>query len=111
MPYLERFRRKLSGTLFANADKLPARERRLTKKLLASCHACESCRLPQTDYVCPEICPKGLANGSCGCGKANGDCELQETECAFARRLRIANDKFDFSSLEEGAVPSLEKRP
>ena len=111
MARMERFRRNLSGSLFANADKLPARERRLTKKLLASCHDCSLCRLPQTDYVCPEICPKGLANGSCGCGKANGDCELQDTECVFSRRLRIANARIDFSSLEEGSVPSLEKRP
>jgi len=107
----ERFRQNLSSALFANADKLPAKERRLTKKLLASCHACDMCRLPMTDYVCPEICPKGLANGSCGCGKADGGCELQDTECVFAKRLRIANAKIDFSSLEEGAVPSLEKRP
>ena len=107
----ERFRQNLSGALFANADKLPAKERRLTKKLLASCHACDMCRLPATDYVCPEICPKGLANGSCGCGKADGGCELQDAECVFAKRLRIANAKIDFSSLEEGAVPSLEKRP
>ena len=107
----ERFRQNLSGALFANADKLPAKERRLTKKLLASCHACDMCRLPMTDYVCPEICPKGLANGSCGCGKADGGCELQDAECVFAKRLRIANAKIDVSSLEEGAVPSLEKRP
>ena len=107
----ERFRQNLSGALFANADKLPAKERRLTKKLLASCRACDMCRLPMTDYVCPEICPKGLANGSCGCGKADGGCELQDTECVFAKRLRIANAKIDFSSLEEGSVPSLEKRP
>jgi len=107
----ERFRYRLSGALFANADKLPAQERRLTKKLLASCRGCSQCRLPQTDYVCPETCPKGLANGSCGCGKADGSCELMDAECVFAKRLRIANSRIDYSSLEEGAVPSLEKRP
>ena len=107
----EKFRRNLAGKLFANADKLPARERRLTKKILVSCRGCDRCRLPQTDYVCPETCPKGLANGSCGCGKANGNCELMDAECVFAKRLRIANDRIDYSSLEEGAVPSIEKRP
>lgn len=107
----EKFRRKMAGALFANADKLPARERRLTKKILVSCRGCDQCRLPQTDYVCPETCPKGLANGSCGCGKANGGCELMDAECVFAKRLRIADDRIDYSSLEEGAVPSPETRP
>ena len=107
----ERFRRNLAGSLFANADKLPARERRLTKKLLVSCRGCDLCRLPLTDYVCPETCPKGLANGSCGCGKANGECELMDAECVFAKRLRIADSRIDYSSLEEGVVPPVGKRP
>ena len=107
----ESFRRKLAGALFANADKLPARERRLTKKLLVSCRGCSQCRLPLTDYVCPETCPKGLANGSCGCNKANGDCELMDAECVFSKRLRIADSRIDYSSLEEGAVPPVEERP
>ena len=107
----ERFRRKLAGALFANADKLPARERRLTKKLLVSCRSCDLCRLPLTDYVCPETCPKGLANGSCGCNKADNGCELMSAECVYAKRLRIANSRVDYSSLEDGAVPPVEARP
>ena len=107
----ERFRHNLAASLFANADKLPAGERRLTKKMLVSCRGCSLCRLPQTDYVCPETCPKGLANGSCGCGKANGDCELMDTECVFAKRLRIADSRIDYTSLEEGVVPPVEERP
>ena len=50
----ETFRHNLAGSLFANADKLPARERRLTKKLVVSCRGCSQCRLPQTDFVCPD---------------------------------------------------------
>ena len=107
----ERFRRNLAGSLFVNADKLPARERRLTKKFLVSCRGCNQCRLPQTDYVCPETCPKGLANGSCGCAKANGNCELTDAECVFAKRLRIADSRIDYSSLEEGVVPPVGERP
>ena len=107
----EMFCRKLAGALFANADKLPAQERRLTKKLLVSCRGCDACRLPMTDYVCPETCPKGLANGSCGCGRADGGCELMDGECVFAKRLRIADNRIDYSSLEEGFVPPVEKRP
>ena len=107
----ERFRRNLAGALFANAGNLPAQERRLTKKLLVSCRGCDLCRLPMTDYVCPETCPKGLANGSCGCNKADGGCELMNAECVFAKRLRIADSRIDYSSLEEGAVPPVESRP
>ena len=107
----ERFRHNLSASLFANADKLPARERRLTKKLLVSCRGCNLCRLPQTDYVCPETCPKGLANGSCGCNRANNGCELMDAECVYAKRLRLATSRVDYSSLEDGAVPPVEKRP
>jgi methylenetetrahydrofolate reductase (NADPH) len=107
----ERFRLNLAGSLLSNADKLPARERRLTKKILVSCRGCDQCRLPLTDYVCPETCPKGLANGSCGCCKANGECELTGEECIFAKRLRIADSRIDYSSLEEGAVPPVEERP
>ena len=107
----ESFRHKLAASLFAHADKLPARERRLTKKLLVSCRGCNQCRLPLTDYVCPETCPKGLANGSCGCGKADGGCELMDAECVFAKRLRIANSRIDYTSLEEGAVPPAGERP
>lgn len=107
----EKFHRKLAGALFANADKLPARERRLTKKILVSCRGCDLCRLPRTDYVCPETCPKGLANGSCGCNKANNGCELMDAECVYAKRVRLANSRIDYSSLEDGAVPPIEERP
>ena len=47
----------------------------------------------------------------CGCGKANGDCELMDAECVFSKRLRIADSRIDYSSLEEGAVPPVEERP
>ena len=76
-----------------------------------SCRSCDLCRLPLTDYVCPETCPKGLANGSCGCNKADNGCELMSAECVYAKRLRIANSRVDYSSLEDGAVPPVEARP
>ena len=79
--------------------------------MLVSCRGCDLCRLPQTDYVCPETCPKGLANGSCGCNKANNGCELMDAECVYAKRLRLATSRVDYSSLEDGAVPPVEKRP
>lgn len=87
----EKWRYRLSSFLFANADKLPASERRLTKKLLVSCHSCKKCRLPQTMFVCPEECPKGMANGVCGEVLPSGFCPYQpEKECIFNLRLRLA---------------------
>ncbi len=106
----ERFRLNLAKKLFANADRLPAEERYLTKKLLVSCRACPSCRLPQTDFVCPETCPKGMANGPCGASKANGECEHASGECIYARRMRIAVQNNDYLSLEETCVKPLERR-
>ena len=46
-----------------------------------------------------------------GCNKADGGCELMNAECIFAKRLRIADSRIDYSSLEEGAVPPVESRP
>ena len=39
---------------------------RMVKRPLVGCDTCGSCRLQETLYVCPETCPKGLANGPCG---------------------------------------------
>ena len=106
----EKFRLNLAKKLFANADKLPAGERYLTKKLLVSCRACPSCRLPQTAFVCPETCPKGMANGPCGASKAGGECEHTSKECIYSKRMRIAAQDNDYVSLEETCVKPLERR-
>ncbi|MCR2493329.1 methylenetetrahydrofolate reductase C-terminal domain-containing protein, partial [Salmonella enterica] len=47
------------------AQALHAVERTL-KRPLVGCDTCGTCRLRDTLYVCPETCPKGLANGPCG---------------------------------------------
>ncbi len=101
----EKFRYKLSKSLFSRSDALPASERRLTKKLIAGCRSCQLCRLPQTFFVCPESCPKGLGNGPCGGSRANGDCELGGFECIHARRIRLAAWLKDFGPLEDIYVP------
>lgn len=33
---------------------------------VVGCESCGQCRLGDTLYICPETCPKGLANGPCG---------------------------------------------
>jgi len=97
----ERFRYKLCKALFSRADILPSDERLLTKKLLVGCKSCSFCRLPLTNYVCPETCPKGMSNGPCGGTRANGDCELGHMECIHSRRMRIASWLNDYETLED----------
>ena len=106
----EKFKLNLAHKLFANADRLPASERYLTKKLLVSCRGCPECRLPSTAFVCPETCPKGMANGPCGASKANGECEHTSKECIYSKRMRIAAQNNDYISLEETYVKPVEKR-
>ena len=101
----EQFRHKLSSKLFSHADTLPPEEKHLTKKLLVSCRSCGSCRLPQTQFVCPETCPKHLANGPCGAVKVDGTCEFNHQECIHAKRMRIASLSNDYASLEENCIP------
>ncbi len=106
----EKFRLNLAHKLLANADRLPASERYLTKKLLVSCRGCPVCRLPFTAFVCPETCPKGMANGPCGASKANGECEHTSRECIYSRRMRIAAQSNDYISLEETYVNPVDRR-
>ncbi len=53
------------------------------------CQLCGTCRLPHTFFVCPETCPKGLANGPCG-GTDGNTCEFRDRECVHARIYRLA---------------------
>lgn len=107
----EKFKYHLSRSLLSHASELPAQEKHFTKKLLASCRSCLHCRLPQTQYICPELCPKGMANGPCGGSKANGDCEFFDNECIFAKRLRLAHEFHDYKSLEETVIEPMPERP
>ncbi len=108
--FREKVVHSLSKKLFRHSQDAAPGERLLTKKILAGCSSCSNCRLSETGFVCPELCPKGLSNGSCGENLVNGDCPFTQTECIFAKRIRLATADDDYSSLDEGAVPSLEKR-
>ena len=101
----EKFRYRLASGLFAHADTLPANEKRLTKKMLVSCRSCPECRLPQLHFICPQTCPKGMANGPCGSVRVDGTCEFGGQECIHSRRMRLAEYLNDYASLEEGYVP------
>lgn len=62
---------------------------RSVKRPLVDCDTCGSCRLEHTLYICPETCPKGLANGPCG-GTQLNRCEFGDRECIHSVRYRTA---------------------
>ena len=96
---------ELLEKLCGNAHIFPASERLFTKKFLAGCRSCPSCRLPLTSFVCPERCPKKMANGPCGNVQVDGRCIHTEKECIFAEMIRYAAEKNDFAAIEEIIAP------
>jgi len=81
---------------------------RLLKSKLFGCETCGCCRLASTQYVCPETCPKGLANGSCG-GTTDNLCEFRDRECVHSMKYRIAKAAGKLSDLEHCLVPAVSR--
>ncbi|MCO8170292.1 methylenetetrahydrofolate reductase C-terminal domain-containing protein [Pseudomonas sp. 21LCFQ02] len=73
----------------AGGARLLHRLERSAKRPIVGCDSCGRCRLQDTLYVCPETCPKGLANGPCGGTKLNR-CEFGDRECIHSIKYRIA---------------------
>lgn len=89
---------------------LPARvlhliERKI-KKPLVGCDTCGQCRLAETLYVCPETCPKGLANGPCG-GTQLNRCEFGDRECIHNVKYRVARSMNLQSVLTRQLIPAV----
>lgn len=100
--------RRLLGniTRHSHADqRLLTWEKRI-KKPLFGCESCGSCRLPATQYICPETCPKGLANGPCG-GTQTNTCEFGDRECIHSRKYRVARDQQQLDALEDWLIPAI----
>jgi methylenetetrahydrofolate reductase (NADPH) len=91
----------LCKSMFSKDHLLAPDEHRLTKKMLVGCSSCNYCRLPMTHYICPETCPKGLANGPCGGSRVDGRCELRDKKCIHLKRTRIAAWLNEIDVLEE----------
>jgi methylenetetrahydrofolate reductase (NADPH) len=77
---------------------------RVIKEPLVGCQACGYCRLPHTAYVCPETCPKGLANGPCG-GTKDNVCEFGDRECIHNQIYRVSKEAGLLAHLEEVLIP------
>lgn len=77
------------------------------KRPLVGCDTCGRCRLEDTLYVCPETCPKGLANGPCG-GTSLNRCEFGDRECIHSVKYRIAKGVGQTAVLTERLIPCVE---
>lgn len=80
---------------------------RSIKRPLLGCDTCGSCRLQDTLYVCPETCPKGLANGPCG-GTSLNRCEFGDRECIHSVKYRIAKSTQQLPVLSERLIPCVD---
>lgn len=101
---------KLLGPLMKSAEdhskleQLLLQAERMAKGPIVGCQSCGFCRLPYTAYVCPESCPKGLANGPCG-GTRENLCESGDRECVHNRRYRLSKAAGRLDELEELLIP------
>jgi methylenetetrahydrofolate reductase (NADPH) len=95
--------------LFKKANREFPDEKLLLKKMLTGCPRCSSCRLPVLYYTCPEKCPKGLSNGTCGGTQVNGDCEYGNMECIHSKTLRFASQFNELSILEDRYIKIAER--
>ncbi len=102
----ERFRYHLRHFLFAHADRQHADSRRLLKNIFCGCRHCDSCRLADSEFICPEQCPKHLSNGPCGGIRPDGSCEIPGAgECVHRRIMRIAHWQNRASGREDIIIP------
>ncbi|MBB5390311.1 MULTISPECIES: methylenetetrahydrofolate reductase C-terminal domain-containing protein [unclassified Herbaspirillum] len=88
------------------AQALHAVERAIKRPLLG-CDTCGRCRLQDTLYICPETCPKGLANGPCG-GTHLNRCEFGDRECVHGVKYRIAKSAGQLPVLALTLIPDIE---
>ena len=94
---------------FSYIDKLLLIIERSIKAPLFGCETCGMCRLAVTQYICPETCPKGLANGACG-GTTMNRCEYGDRECIHSRKYRVARNNRILYQLEKYLIPAVPEK-
>ena len=77
-----------------------------SKHAVVGCESCGQCRLGETLYICPETCPKGLANGPCG-GTRLDRCEFGDRECIHSVKARLAKAVGQTTVLKEALIPTV----
>lgn len=82
---------------------------RSVKRPLLGCDTCGRCRLEDTLYICPETCPKGLANGPSG-GTELNRCEFGDRECIHSVKYRTAKAVQQTTVLSERLIPCIEEQ-
>lgn len=78
----------------------------ISKHSVVGCESCGQCRLGETLYICPETCPKGLANGPCG-GTHLDRCEFGDRECIHSVKARLAKAVHQTDILKMELIPSV----
>ena len=78
----------------------------VSKHGVLGCESCGQCRLGDTLYICPETCPKGLANGPCG-GTTLDRCEFGDRECIHSVKARLAKAVEQTQVLKEKLIPTV----
>ncbi len=104
----EKIRYEICSLLLSKAHRQVPEEHYFSKKLLVKCRGCKYCRVSLTQFVCPETCPKGLANGPCGGSFAGGLCEFRDRKCIYGQIFRNALWKKEVGSLEDRIVKPVE---
>lgn len=97
--------------MFSGASRTSPDHLRLLKLLFSGCRMCSSCRLPEREFVCPEHCPKRLADGPCGGVKPDGNCELGNFECIHSKIVRYAHYHGNLAKLENQMVKQAVSTP
>lgn len=78
----------------------------ISKHRVVGCESCGQCRLGETLYICPETCPKGLANGPCG-GTTLDRCEFGDHECIHSVKARLAKQLDETKMLRSEIIPTV----
>ncbi|RKG31173.1 methylenetetrahydrofolate reductase C-terminal domain-containing protein [Acinetobacter tianfuensis] len=103
---LGRFIFKASFWERASAAKTLLKTEYISKHGVVGCESCGQCRLGDTLYICPETCPKGLANGPCG-GTSLDRCEFGDRECIHSVKARLAKAVQQTQVLKEKLIPAV----
>ena len=88
------------------AAKLLLKTELMSKHSIVGCESCGQCRLGETLYICPETCPKGLANGPCG-GTTLDLCEFGDRECIHSVKVRLAKAVDQTDILKNKLIPTV----